>query len=520
MSIYRVPVVYEHQRIKPVDVNRLSSAVTNLINHFARSLLVDADDGQFTTGVVLWGLRVQDNSDLLAGVHKIKVGTGAALIPSSAGEPWSLLLVDEELQGPPIVLPGAGQLRSDRVALKLTETAEESEQRRYLVVDVGGENTQQQATNTYSRPRGALEITTGPLGAVVAGSVVLATYDVDPAGILFPITDNRVLAWPSIPGWSGEALPDNYMRGVGGGYERIREMVASILTPGAVIDLQGHAGRILAELGLNQTAKLNENLAVHDGGPSLHLFDAGVAGFELDLGARTLRCSDVRSTGVVEADGDVYAKGGDVYLKTDVNARVGLNLVDAGLADERLTITDLNGLGPALATKFMRLGSDDAVPRAQICQPTAPKLWGRISLTRAGGGATEPTVTVKSHRFDEVPAVIRVEPDAAAGNALVIKVGDAGGAAGMLDSYYSVVTTVELDAAGPIAPATIGNPDGAFMAVVYGKTTNDFRMVIRQAGNPAVLVEGDLVNVDAGITNLIVNFAVFGDATGADPIQM
>ena len=492
MSTFRVPAVYENQRIEPKDFNRLADEVTRLVGHIVQHALLDPDDVRLLYGAVLWGLQVEDASDLAQGHHRIKVNPGAALIPKTGTEPWALVLVDAAIEGPLMELPAVG-IRNDGVTLTLTETSEQSEDREFRVVGAGGEAVELQPTPTYTRPHGAVKITPGVI-IPEPGTVALGVCALNVNGIT-GISENRAFMWPAISGWSGQATDGTYVRGLRTGYERLREMIDSIV---------------------NTSLQLKENLAVHDGGPNLHLFDAGGGAFELDLGARLLRAQGVKATGLIEATGDVYSGGGDIYF--GANNDLQLTLMDGGGADPRVKVTSGGVLGPATVAKFLRLGSNDAEPRAQLCQHTAPKAWGRITA-RKSGGAT-PDIYTKTHKWDETALNVAFALDANLGECVWTVSG-----LGWVDEYYSVLANVESEGAlaggvpQPVPVASLGAAGGAFDAVVYDKTADEFKIVARRAGSTAV-IHNDLVGTHLDVGGLIINFVIFGDANGDDPILL
>ena len=96
------PIAVDNQQIIAADFNELAGLPEELLRRFFQHMVV----GSGTYGWVLHGLGVTDTS--AGAVTSVQIGSGACILPSSAGDNGYRLLIVPANIDVPLTLPGVG----------------------------------------------------------------------------------------------------------------------------------------------------------------------------------------------------------------------------------------------------------------------------------------------------------------------------------------------------------------------------------------------------------------------------
>lgn len=270
---FRFPWVWPNQRIVPKDFLRLAEMVEDLVAHVAQGFFIDPADATINkTGVVLWGLKVTNTTDV--GGPKVTIAPGLALAPETGGErKWRLVpLLSEYTVN--LAYPGAGT-RTDTIQIGLAADADaldinSVEQREFRRVNAdGAQEVYQDGVKTYRIPTGVPSANANTLDAnpaASAGAVRLAAIKLDTDSVV-SLTDWRKFMWAPPVAWgaawdSTAYEAGTYYRSARQAYNRLAAAVAQVLTidgklrtvvsindGGADLNFSNAAGNALMQLG-------------------------------------------------------------------------------------------------------------------------------------------------------------------------------------------------------------------------------------------------------------------------------
>lgn len=186
------PIAVDNQQIIAADFNELAGLPEELLRRFFQNMVV----GSGTYGWVLHGLGVTDTS--AGAVTSVQIGSGACILPSSAGDNGYRLLIVPANIDVPLTLPMAGT-RTDVIQIVLQETQTGNDARYVRSLGPGGQpQAVQENINTQIRVTGAESVNEGGGAVASPGAVRLASVAMDDTEIT-EITDLRTYALPVVP---------------------------------------------------------------------------------------------------------------------------------------------------------------------------------------------------------------------------------------------------------------------------------------------------------------------------------